>query len=96
VKDKLLKILIEIHLVNNNTKKVWEALDANELYTYTDLMNTTKLSRSTLYDALYRLEQDDFVERQTADKIEADLGKFKRGRPKQLWKLSERGELIKS
>lgn len=96
MKEKLLKTLIEIHLINNNTKKVWEALELGESYTYTQLMNATTLSRSTLYDALHRLEQDDFVKRVILAKVKDAEGKAKAGRPYKLWKLSERGELIKS
>ena len=96
MKEKLLKTLIEIHLINNNTKKVWEALEIGESYSYTELMNATTLSRSTLYDALNRLEKDDFIKRVTAAKVVDVEGKAKAGRPSRLWKLSERGELVKS
>lgn len=96
MKEKLLKQLIEIHLINNNTRKVWEALELGESYTYKQLISATTLSRSTLYDALHRLEQDDFVKRVTSAKVVDVEGKAKAGRPHKLWKLSERGELIKS
>ncbi len=96
MKEKLLKTLIEIHLINNNTKKVWEALAIGMSYSYTQLMNATKLSRSTLYDALHRLEKDDFIERTTAVKVVDFDGKSKAGRPLRLWRLSEKGEYVKS
>lgn len=96
MKEKLHKILIELHLINENTVKVWDALKLGDRYTYIELMETTGLSRSTLYDALYRLEKDDFIERITASKVVDSEGKAIQGRPKRLWKLSERGELIKS
>jgi len=83
-------------MTNNNTKKVWEALEIGESYSYTQLMNATKLSRSTLYDALNRLDQDDFIERGTDVKLKDFDGKTKAGRPQRLWRLSERGEYVKS
>ena len=76
---------------------MWDALEIGERYTYTELMSATSLSRATLYDALNRLEKDDFVERITASKvIDGVTGKAKSGRPKKLWKLSEKGEFIKT
>lgn len=86
-----------MHLINNNTKKVWEALEIGDSYSYTELMNATGLSRSTLYDALNRLEKDDFITRRSSSKVvNIATGKAKAGRPRKLWSLSERGELVKS
>ena len=54
---------LEERLKNKNTKKVWEALRPRRGLSRQELIEATGLPRTTIYDALERLEMDGFVER---------------------------------
>lgn len=82
-----MKGILEMRLINENTKKVWDALEVNKGLTYQELIERTGIARSTIYDRLRELEMDGLVERSPL--------KNPRTRPKTLWKLTLDGQVLK-